>query len=204
MELSAHWSYNLRQDPKRLAFVLARYAFAREMALARKARPSVLEMGCSEGIGSPLFRPVVSDYLGVDLDPPAIATAQKNFAATNMRFVEADFLGKTFGKFDAIVSLDVIEHIPADLEDKFLQTAMDNLADDGVCIVGTPNITSAPYASKASQIGHINLYAADRLKALLERGFHNVFLFGMNDECVHTAFAAMAHYLVVVGCHRRA
>jgi hypothetical protein len=49
----------------------------------------------------------------------------------------------------------------------------------------------------------VNLYEAPRLRDSMERIFHNVFMFGINDEIVHTGFAPMAHYLVAVGCYAR-
>ena len=33
--------------------------------------------------------------------------------------------------------------------------------------------------------------------------FHNVFIFGVNDEVVHTGFIKMAHYLIGMGCYRK-
>ena len=65
--------------------------------------------------------------------------------------------------------------------------------------MGTPNKTSETYASPASKIGHVNLFAWDRLKKAMEDRFHNVFLFSGNDEMVHTGFYPMAHYLIAVG-----
>jgi hypothetical protein len=52
----------------------------------------------------------------------------------------------------------------------------------------------------------VNLFDADRLRALGLRHFHNVFSFSANDELVHTGFAPMAHYLLAVcaGPRRRA
>jgi hypothetical protein len=38
----------------------------------------------------------------------------------------------------------------------------------------------------------------------MERYFHAVFLFSMNDEVVHTGFAPMAHYLIAVCTGKRA
>jgi 2-polyprenyl-3-methyl-5-hydroxy-6-metoxy-1,4-benzoquinol methylase len=195
-----HWSYNLRNDPKRLGFVLSRYKFAARMAAKNH---SVLELGCSEGIGCPFVMETATRYVGVDLDQPAIETARNNFGSEKCEFIFADFLGKQFGKFQAIISLDVIEHIHPDEEEKFFDTVYDNLEDDGICVIGTPNITSAPYASPASQRGHINLYDANRLAASMGKVFHNVFKFGMNDEIAHTGFDPMAHYLIQVGCYKR-
>jgi hypothetical protein len=36
------------------------------------------------------------------------------------------------------------------------------------------------------------------LKATMSRNFHNVFMFSMNDEVVHTGYHKMAHYLFAV------
>jgi hypothetical protein len=46
--------------------------------------------------------------------------------------------------------------------------------------------------------GHINMKSADSLKDLLAQYFHNVFIFSMNDEMVHTGFYPMAHYLMAL------
>ena len=37
----------------------------------------------------------------------------------------------------------------------------------------------------------------------MQRHFHNVFLFSMNDEVVHTGFSPMAHYLLALCCTKR-
>lgn len=196
--LGQHWSYNLHNDPKRLAFVLARYKFAAKMACRNR---SVLELGCSEGIGTPILAEYATSYTGIDMDAPAIAAAQQNFAGDLRCFVKDDFLGKSYGSFETIISLDVIEHIHAEFEGQFFDTVRANLGDDGICIVGTPNVTSDQYASQASKLGHVNLYSHDRLAESMGKLFHNVFIFGMNDEVVHTGFAPMSHYLIAVGCY---
>ena len=200
-ELGDHWSFNFRNDPKRLAFVLSRYKFAAKMA-CHKAK-SVLELGCSEGIGAPILVENAETYLGVDLDELAIHTAQRNFKEPKFSFQLDDFMQKKYGAFDAVVSLDVIEHIHLPFEEQYFQTICQNMHDRAICVVGTPNITSVPYASKASQLGHVNMYSQERLADIMKKYFHVVFPFGMNDELVHTGFAQMAHYLICIGCHKK-
>ena len=100
---------------------------------------------------------------------------------------------------NAAISLDVIEHIPQKSEKLFIDNIVSSLSDQGVLIVGTPNITANEYASPVSKAGHINLKSADTLKNLLFQSFHNVFIFSMNDELVHTGYSPMAHYLLVMG-----
>jgi 2-polyprenyl-3-methyl-5-hydroxy-6-metoxy-1,4-benzoquinol methylase len=200
VELGQHWSYNLYNDPKRLAFVLSRYKFVARLATRSKR---VLELGCSEGLGALLLGESADAYTGIDLDAEAIATARRNLPGEKFNFVEGNFLGRQLGRFDTVVSLDVVEHIEKDIEQQFFEACYHNLGEDGVCVVGTPNVTAAPYASRASQLGHVNLFDGERLRTTLQKYFHNVFLFGLNDEVLHTGFTPMAHYLMALGVYKR-
>ncbi|MDR3623852.1 MAG: methyltransferase domain-containing protein [Chlamydiales bacterium] len=195
-----HWSFNFRNDPKRLAFVLSRYKFAAKMACKGM---SVLELGCSEGIGAPILAEHAEHYTGVDLDKPAIDTAKTNFQEPKYKFIFDDFMGRKYGAFDGVVSLDVVEHILPEFETIYFDTVVNNLSEKGICVIGTPNITSVPYASEYSQLGHVNMYSQERLANVLKKYFHYVFPFGMNDEIVHTGFAAMSHYIVCVCCYKK-
>lgn len=201
LSLGKHWSYNFLNDPKRLAFVLSRYKFAAKIACQNIN--AVLELGCSEGIGATILAEKSKNYFGIDLDEPAIIAAKSNMGSSKFSFEVDDFMGKKYGLFDAVVSLDVVEHIHLEFEDQYFQTVSVNLQDKGVCVIGTPNITSSPFASTASQLGHVNLYSQERLVAAMRKYFHVVFPFGMNDETMHTGFSAMAHYLLCVGCHKK-
>lgn len=199
--LGMHWSYNFRNDPKRLPFVLARYAFAQKMISNKK---SVLELGCSDGIGATILAENKELYVGVDLDQESLNAAKKNFKEdSTYQFQFDDFMGKTYGEFDSVVSLDVIEHIIRDYEHQFFDTIVKNISKSGVVILGTPNITAAPYASEASNLGHVNLYSQERLLNKMKEYFHHVFPFGMNDEVVHTGYASMCHYILCVACHKK-
>lgn len=202
LQWSDHWSYNFRNDPKRLPFVLSRYKFAAKMGGIGR---TILELGCGEGIGAPILSESAISYTGVDLDDTAIASARKNFQSSGSKyqFIYDDFMGKIFGSYSLVVSLDVIEHIYPEHEPLYFETILKNLNENGIAIIGTPNITAAPYASKASELGHVNLFDQKRLKETLERHFHNVFPFGINDEIVHTGYSPMAHYIICLACNRR-
>ncbi len=194
-------AHNLRNDPKRLAFVLARYAFAGQVS---DQCTSVLELGCSEGVGAVMLHKNKKRYLGIDLDSYAVEAANRNFAASEVRFEEGNFLGSRYGSYDCVVSLDVVEHIlPGEDESVYFQTIYENITRRGVCVIGTPNITSTPYASAESMKGHVNMFDADRLKSVTEKFFKTVLIFSMNDEVVHTGYSPMAHYLFAVACNRR-
>ncbi len=103
------------------------------------------------------------------------------------------------GPFDAAYSLDVIEHIPSPLENRFVGNIATSLKPNGILLMGTPNIEAHRFASEGSRLGHVNLKSGDTLSALLAQFFENVFIFSMNDEVVHTGFTPMAHYLTAMG-----
>ncbi|MDD5593261.1 MAG: class I SAM-dependent methyltransferase [Candidatus Margulisbacteria bacterium] len=200
IELGGHWSYNLYNDPKRLVFVLSRYKFAAKMAAKNK---TVLELGCSEGIGAPILSEFAAGYTGVDLDGDAIAAAKRNWASEKVDFIAGDFLDKKYGSFDSVVSLDVVEHIDRKSEALFFRALVNNLKTDGVAVVGTPNAAAARYASAASRLGHVNLFDAERLRSTMKKYFKTVMMFGSNDEIIHTGFLPMAHYLICLGFGKR-
>lgn len=195
-----HWSFAFRDDPKRLAFVLSRYGFAARLACRDR---SVLELGCSEGIGTHLLAKRAIQYTGVDLDLEAIESARIKFSDPKFSFIHDDFLGRNYGKFGAVISLDVVEHILPEFESIYFDTVANNTEEDGFCIIGTPNITAAAYASVTSNLGHVNLYSQERLVKVLGNYFDFVLPFGINDEMVHTGYAAMSHYLICLAFNKR-
>ena len=118
-----------------------------------------------------------------------------------MNLVIHDMLsGPINGKFQAIYSLDVLEHIKPNQEDIFISNMLISLIPTGTLIVGIPSLESQIYASPQSIAGHVNCKTGPNLKVFLMKYFSNVFLFSMNDEVVHTGYAPMAHYLIAVCC----
>ena len=205
-QLGTYYSYMVNADIKHLSFTLSRYKFASKL-LMYKEHTNLLEMGCQEALGALLFQQNINldRYVGIDLDAEAIKW-NKEYLPKDFEFICANFFECTkLGEkeFDAVVSLDVIEHIAPEKEEQYCEIICKNLKQDGVAIVGTPNIAFSPYASEGSKIGHINLYDQKRLYKLMNRYFHNVFIFNMNDEVVHTGFAPMSCYIFAVGCNKK-
>lgn len=190
-------------DPKRLTFTFARYKFVAKM-LGGKAR--VLEVGCGDGFVSRVVLQDVGDLVAVDFDPVFIDDVNQRMTE-KWRFEARvhDILAEPVapGGFDAAFSLDVMEHILPKDEDAYLTNIAASLGEHGVFIAGMPSLESQEYASPPSKAGHVNCKTAPDLKAALERHFHNVFVFSMNDEVVHTGFHKMAHYIFAMGVGRR-
>ena len=162
----------------------------------------VLDIGCGEGLGTWLLAAECGYAKGVDFDADLIAVAKKNWPSEKAEFTCEDVLAMQSGEFDAVVSFDVIEHILPANADAFLRGIAAQLTPFGIAIIGTPNITSAPYASAVTNAGHVNLYDSARLESEMRRHFHQVFMFGANDEVVHTGFAPMCQYLIAMGVRR--
>lgn len=204
IELGTYYTYNLLHNPRHLLFSFSRYKFATRL-IGESPKANILELGCNEGLGTLLLTGGIHNITGVDFDKDAIQWAKNNLEKdnSNMVFKYDDFLGKVYGKFDAVVALDVIEHISKEKEIDFFRTLTSNLKDDGYCIIGTPNITASQYSSEPSRMGHVNLFSAERFRDTAREHFKNTFLFSMNDEVVHTGFYPMAHYLLLLGCGKR-
>jgi 2-polyprenyl-3-methyl-5-hydroxy-6-metoxy-1,4-benzoquinol methylase len=192
---SAVW----HEDPKRLVFTLSRYKFVAKM-LTGKNR--VAEIGCGDGFGARIVKQEVGQLTITDYDSYFIKRFEDIVSEEYpISAVEHNILEGPLGqKFDAIYSLDVLEHIPINHEDVFVKNIINSLGSNGIVILGMPSIESQTYASPASKEGHINCKTGKDLKLFLEKYFHNVLLFSMNDEVVHTGFEKMAHYLFVICC----
>jgi len=192
---SAVW----HEDPKRLVFTLSRYKFVAKM-LTGKNR--VAEIGCGDGFGARIVKQEVGQLTITDYDSYFIKRFEDIVSEKYpISAVEHNILEGPLGqKFDAIYSLDVLEHIPIEHEDVFVKNIINSLGSNGIIILGMPSIESQTYASPASKEGHINCKTGKDLKLFLEKYFHNVLLFSMNDEVVHTGFEKMAHYLFVICC----
>ena len=104
------------------------------------------------------------------------------------------------GGADCVISLDVIEHIPQSKENKFLAAVTGNLNRNGIAFIGTPNERMYPFASPWNRTAHINNYSQERLYELLSGYFCDVFIFGLNDEVLHTGFYTFSCYIMALCC----
>ncbi|MBD5781401.1 class I SAM-dependent methyltransferase [Pelagicoccus sp. NFK12] len=193
--LGPYYTYNLRHTPRRLLFTLSYYKFAAKMIGENQ---SIVELGCGEAMGSPILSEFSSRYLGIDFDEESIAWAKRNFEDEKRQFKASNFVGTCEGTFDAVASLDVIEHIEPERDALYWETVVAHLAPGGTAVIGTPSLNSQKYASAVSKAGHINVYDHTRMLETANKHFRKVLLFSANDEVVHTGYYPMAHYLIAV------
>lgn len=198
IRMGAYTAYTLGRDPKHLCFELARYKFCGKLLEGQR---SVLEIGCGDAFGMAVVAQFVGQVHGIDTEPRIIEDNKERVRyLKNCSFEAWDLVARPLPRrFSSAYLLDVIEHVNPAEEDAFLRNLCGSLEEDAVCIVGTPNVEGARFASESSRKNHVNWKGAPQLKALLQRWFRNGFLFSMNDEVVHTGFYPMAHYLLAVG-----
>jgi cyclopropane fatty-acyl-phospholipid synthase-like methyltransferase len=186
-----------RDDPRRMAFFLARYKFVAKMLHGKQ---SALEIGCGDAFGTRIVRQEVPRVVAIDFDPVFVEDVNRRLE-DKWPFeckVHDMLAGPLEEKFESAYSLDVLEHILPTDEDRFLRNAAASLTDDGVLILGSPSLQSQAYASRASKEGHVNCKDHEAFRLLMRHYFRNVFMFSMNDEVVHTGFGPMAHYLIAL------
>lgn len=192
-------------DPKRLAFTLARYKFVAKMLIGRK---QVLEVGCADAFGTRIVRQEIgkdSELTAVDFDPVFVEDVNRRMRP-NWRFncFTHDLLaGPVPGCYDAAYALDVLEHIEPEHEASFLNNFCSSLAPRSAAIIGMPSLESQAYASEISRAGHVNCKSMPQLRETMSQHFRHVFMFSMNDEVVHTGYHRMAHYLMALCCERK-
>lgn len=205
MNLSYHFTLgpinteSMLMDPKHLAFTLSRYKFAAKMM---QNCEHIVEVGCGEGIGSLVLLAETSARItGIDFDESQIKYACDNVlphSSGRAFFVHQDIITTPYKGYeaDALLSLDVIEHVHPSEQASFFENCLACLGTSGIAVFGTPNRLASIFASPRSKEGHINLFDANRLHTTLSEYFEHVFIFSMNDEMVHTGFNKLAHYLI--------
>lgn len=202
-KLGPYNAYHLMSDPKRIGFLFARYKFVAKML---EGQEKALEIGCQEGLGSLVVAKSVKKLVATDFYKPHIESCIERLSdvVDNIEFKGHDIIsGPIEEKFDAAYSLDVFEHIDPAQADVYMKNVVLSLREHGAFIVGIPSLESQKYASSGSKEGHINCMSGEDLRAFCRQYFHSVFMFGMNDEVVHTGFLPMAHYLIALCVHPR-
>nr|WP_282452919.1 class I SAM-dependent methyltransferase [Lysobacter sp. CAU 1642] len=154
-----------------------RYAFAAQLANGRR----VLDAASGEGFGSAMLASAgARSVLGVDIDPEAVAHAQRRYAdRPALRFESGDATrleSLESASFDLVCSFETLEHV--ERQEALLEGFARVLTEDGLLLISTPD--KRVYSDLA---GHDNpfhvreLYRAE-FEALLRRHFPAIALWG--------------------------
>ncbi len=138
----------------------------------------VLDFGCGTGHGTAEMATVCASAVGVDVSPQAIEYARSRYPSPNVRYrvipgIEVEPLPFDDHSFDAVVSIQVIEHVSD--ADAYLAEAKRVLRREGVLIVATPDRTTRllPKQRPWNRF-HVREFSEAALDALLARHFRAV------------------------------
>ena len=140
---------------------------------------SIIDVGCGNGLISKNLADLTFKVVGVDPSESGIAAATKS--PTRVDFYTRstyDDLVQEFGRFDAVVSLEVVEHCFS--PQNYAKTVYDLLSPGGIAFISTPfhgywkNLALA-IAGKFDQHwgplwegGHIKFWSESTLRVLLQ------------------------------------
>ncbi|MFC3193140.1 class I SAM-dependent methyltransferase [Marinicella sediminis] len=99
----------------------------------------VLDAACGEGYGSHLLAQQANSVTGVDIDPQAIAHAQKTYQQDHLTFITSDVLTLPLESdtYDVIVSFETLEHLSE--HQQLLAEFKRVLKPGGVLLISTPD-----------------------------------------------------------------
>ena len=158
-----------------LLFHLARYKFVGRQL---KKNWDVLEVGCGTGYGSNLLSKFAGHVNACELDLSLLVRARERFVQPNLSYTDTP----EKAEYDAVVSLEVIEHMTKDYGYKLLDFIDSHLKSKGLAFISTPR--KIDNASDNRKKYHLHEYTADEFVSMLEERFARVLLFAQNDELI--------------------
>ena len=196
ISLPSEYASFFKENLLRLLIRLARYKHVMRL-LGDSDR--VLEIGCGSGVGAVFLAQKCSHVTGIDVKKVEIEEAKKIKRRNNVAFLQKDFFDlPAVGKWDAIIAMDVIEHLQPKILKKFLKKTRQHLTPKGLVFLGTPSKASWPLQGPLSQASHEKCYTQAELSKLLHQSFRRVLIFGMIDEVLQTSHADMTWYYLAI------
>lgn len=163
-----------------------RHLFGYKFAKENISKDSfILEVGCGEGYGTKLLSENVTKIIGLDVNKNIITHASNKYSSENCIFKVYDGLKIPYedDTFDAVVSLQVIEHIQDDIN--YVSEVYRVLKKNGMFILTTPNRTYRlrPGQNPLNRF-HIREYYPHTLENVLKSKFSDIRIWGVrgNEE----------------------
>ncbi len=159
---------------------ITRYEFS-NTEFKKKSYNTILDIASGVGYGSYyLAKQGYQLVTGVDIDQSALKLANNNFASKNLKFIHDDcnqlsIVNKE--KYDAIVSLETLEHLIN--YKKFTKQLFSMLNSGGKLIISTPNILVTEHHSKKDWHYHEKEFTPKEFVDLIsDAGFQSIKLYG--------------------------
>ena len=154
-----------------------RYLFASE----RVQGWHVLDLGCGVGYGAKILARSAAQVVAADVDEHPLRYGEETYPDAKIQRVHVAPVTETQGlpfadsSFDAVVSFEVIEHVPVEQMQAFFAEMARVLKPGGAVILSTPNKNiyiqyPDPY--------HVSLMTLEEFSRLLNSQFENVQVYG--------------------------
>ncbi|HEX9776094.1 MAG TPA: methyltransferase domain-containing protein [Actinomycetota bacterium] len=166
-------------DRPEWAWCFQAHKFGYDDLLARIGQGDrVADVGCGEGYGAAQLATKASFVVACDYAEDAVAHARSTYGSDRVAWLVCDAQRLPFapGSFDAVSSLQVIEHFTD--TDEHLGGIARALKPDGWHYVATPNIDQMG-PEEADNEFHLRDFTASALREALGRHFGDVELLGM-------------------------
>ncbi|RCK34076.1 3-demethylubiquinone-9 3-methyltransferase [Thalassospira xiamenensis] len=155
-------------------------------ASGKNKRLRIFDLGCGNGAAAKQLSEIGYDICGVDPSKEGISIANQNLSHLKLFQGSAyDDLASQYGTFDAVISLEVVEHVYAPR--LYAKTLHSLVNEKGCAIISTPyhgywkNLAIAIIGGYDKHFtalwdhGHIKFWSINTLRKLLqEAGFENI------------------------------
>lgn len=146
---------------------------------------SILDYGCNTGRGGVKLRQCFTNaqIIGCDIVKQRLDEIPEGVYNSIFDLNKIQLTGAVTSQIDAIVSGEVVEHIPIDILVDILKTFFSLLKKDGVLIITTPNPNSLLVKLGRNAVlkdpAHVNVMSCSFLTELLQNaGFKQVSVYG--------------------------
>lgn len=133
---------------------------------------TILEIGSGTGYGTNRLAEVAKKVIAIDKHTISIEKCKIKHNKKNLKFINIkieDYESKE--KFDVVISLQVIEHIPSDKISIFFKSIITSLKKNGTFILSTPNTITSSYNENPY---HYKEYSFCELYLLLSNYFKKI------------------------------
>ena len=139
-----------------------------------------LDCACGSGYGTNFLADFVDKIIGYDHDPNVIEYAQKHYQKDHCCFTQS-LSALQAGSFQAIFSIETIEHMTKKQAPAFLESLFDLLTPKGTLIISTP----IPEQSNPKPINpfHLYEYDLDEFTSLLNGAHFHILDQSLSPQC---------------------
>ena len=151
---------------------------------SRSEGKSIVDVGCSFGVGSNILAHRAMGVWGLDLEQELVDFARALYASPRLTFDQMDILNppatRPFATFDVVCFLEIIEHLPRDKWDSAILNLKRFFKPTTVGYISTPNRNAPQINSEhPNNTAHTYEATAGELYEFFIKHFQSVTMFGV-------------------------